>query len=85
MLILTCAEIEKLLDPHELLDALEEGFKALSANQLNVPPRNQAIITLFDSHRHIYKSMGYAMEDLLTTNLVYQKAIEQGVGKIFEL
>ena len=42
MLILTRAEIEKLLDPHELLTALEEGFKALSANQLNVPPRNQA-------------------------------------------
>lgn len=43
MLILTREEIEKLLDPHELLSALEEGFKALSANQLNVPPRNQAI------------------------------------------
>ena len=43
MLILTRAEIEKLLDPHELLTALEEGFKALSADQLNVPPRNQAI------------------------------------------
>jgi len=43
MLILTRAEIEKLLDPHELLAALEEGFKALSAGQLNVPPRNQVI------------------------------------------
>jgi len=43
MLILTRKEIEKLLDPQELLTALEEGFKALSSNQLNVPPRNQAI------------------------------------------
>ena len=43
MLILNRVEIEKILDPHELLNALEEGFKALSANQLNVPPRNQAI------------------------------------------
>ena len=43
MLILTRAEIEKLLDPNALLTALEEGFKALSAGQLNVPPRNQAI------------------------------------------
>jgi alanine dehydrogenase len=43
MLILTREEIEKLLDPYELLIALEEGFKALSASQLNVPPRNQAI------------------------------------------
>jgi ornithine cyclodeaminase/alanine dehydrogenase-like protein (mu-crystallin family) len=43
MLILTRKEIENLLNPHELLTALEEGFKALSAGQLNVPPRNQAI------------------------------------------
>lgn len=43
MLILTLKEIESLLNPHELLTALEGGFKALSANQLNVPPRNQAI------------------------------------------
>ncbi|MFN8434370.1 MAG: ornithine cyclodeaminase family protein [Anaerolineales bacterium] len=43
MLILSRKEVEKLLDPQELLSALEEGFKALSAGQLNVPPRNQAI------------------------------------------
>ena len=43
MLILSRKEVEELLDPQELLTALEEGFKALSAGQLNVPPRNQAI------------------------------------------
>ena len=43
MLILTRSEIETLLDPSELLTALEEGFKALSLNQLSVPPRNQSI------------------------------------------
>ena len=43
MLILTRKEIETLLDPNELIAVLEEGFKAVSANQLNVPPRNQAI------------------------------------------
>ncbi len=43
MLILTREEIESLLEPNELLTALEEGFKALSAGMLNVPPRNQAI------------------------------------------
>lgn len=43
MLLLTRKETENLLDPNELLAALEEGFKALTANQLNVPPRNQAI------------------------------------------
>ena len=41
MLILSRKEVGKLLDPHELLAALEDGFKALSAGQLNVPPRNQ--------------------------------------------
>ncbi|MBI5962106.1 MAG: ornithine cyclodeaminase family protein [Chloroflexi bacterium] len=43
MLILTREEIQQLLDPRELLIALEEGFKSLSANQMNVPPRNQVI------------------------------------------
>ena len=43
MLILSRKEVETLLDPQELLAALEEGFKALSADQLNVPGRNQAI------------------------------------------
>jgi alanine dehydrogenase len=43
MLFLSRKEVEELLNPQELLSALEEGFKALSAGQLNVPPRNQAI------------------------------------------
>lgn len=43
MLILSRKEVEELLNPQELLSALENGFKALSAGQLNVPPRNQAI------------------------------------------
>jgi ornithine cyclodeaminase/alanine dehydrogenase-like protein (mu-crystallin family) len=43
MLILSRKEVELLLDPDELLVVLEDGFKALSAGQLDVPPRNQAI------------------------------------------
>ena len=43
MLILSRKEVEGLLNPHELLTALEDGFKAISTGQLNVPPRNQAI------------------------------------------
>jgi ornithine cyclodeaminase/alanine dehydrogenase-like protein (mu-crystallin family) len=43
MLFLTLKEVQQLLDPNELLTVLEEGFKALSAGQLNVPGRNQAI------------------------------------------
>lgn len=41
MLILSRKDVEGLLAPHELLPALEEGFKALSAGQLEAPPRNQ--------------------------------------------
>jgi ornithine cyclodeaminase/alanine dehydrogenase-like protein (mu-crystallin family) len=43
MLILSRKEVETLLYPYELITALEDGFKALSSGQLNVPPRNQAI------------------------------------------
>ena len=43
MLFLSRKEVDQLLDPYELLSVLEDGFKALSAGQLNVPPRNQAI------------------------------------------
>jgi ornithine cyclodeaminase/alanine dehydrogenase-like protein (mu-crystallin family) len=43
MLFLSRKEVEQLLEPHELLTVLEDGFKALSAGQLNVPPRNQAV------------------------------------------
>lgn len=43
MLFLSRKEAEQLLDPHELLAALEEGFKALSHGQLSVPPRNQSV------------------------------------------
>ncbi len=43
VLTLSQKEIKELLDPHELLGALEEGFKALSADELNVPARNQVV------------------------------------------
>jgi ornithine cyclodeaminase/thiomorpholine-carboxylate dehydrogenase len=43
MLILSRKVVKTLLDPNELLTALEDGFKALSAGHLDVPPRNQAI------------------------------------------
>ena len=41
MIILSRKNVEQLLAPQELLPALEEGFKALSAGHLEVPPRNQ--------------------------------------------
>jgi len=41
MLILTREEIQTLLKPSELITALEEGFKSLSANQMDVPARSQ--------------------------------------------
>lgn len=33
----------------------------------------------------IYKSMGNAMEDMVTANMVYRKAKEQGAGKLVDL
>lgn len=42
MLLLSRDEVQNLLNPNELLSALEDGFKSLSAGELNVPPRNQA-------------------------------------------
>jgi alanine dehydrogenase len=41
MLFLSRKEVEDLLEPRELIAALEDGFKSLSSNLLNVPPRNQ--------------------------------------------
>jgi len=38
-----------------------------------------------DKEATIYKSMGHAMEDLVAANLVYQKAVSQKIGKVFEL
>jgi len=33
----------------------------------------------------VYKSMGHAMEDLMTAELVYRKARERGLGKVVRL
>ncbi len=33
----------------------------------------------------IYKAMGHAMEDMVTANLVYQRARQQGVGQLVKL
>lgn len=43
MLLLNRTEVSRLLDPAALIPALERGFEALSAGQLNVPPRTQAV------------------------------------------
>jgi ornithine cyclodeaminase/alanine dehydrogenase-like protein (mu-crystallin family) len=39
LLLLSEAEVTALLDPDRLLDALEEGFRALSSGRTDVPPR----------------------------------------------
>jgi ornithine cyclodeaminase/alanine dehydrogenase-like protein (mu-crystallin family) len=41
VLILSRAEIERLLDPRELMGALGEAFKALSAGAVKAPARNE--------------------------------------------
>jgi alanine dehydrogenase len=41
VLILNRAEVERLLDPHALLDALRDGFVALAAGDVAAPDRNE--------------------------------------------
>ncbi len=66
MLFLSRKEIEALLDPHELLAALEEGFKALSAGQLDVPPRNQATAV----KGFLVGMPGYMPEHLMSVKII---------------
>ena len=44
VLILSQDDVKELLDLDELLDALAEGFKSLSAGQVNAPPRNEVTV-----------------------------------------
>ena len=44
VLILSQDDVKQLLDLDELLDALAEGFKSLSAGQVNAPPRNEVTV-----------------------------------------
>jgi alanine dehydrogenase len=44
LLLLGRAEVERLLDPHRLLDALAEAFTALSRGELSVPARVAATV-----------------------------------------
>lgn len=41
VLVLSGAEIEALIDPPALLDALADGFRALTAGEVDGPPRNE--------------------------------------------
>jgi alanine dehydrogenase len=41
LLVLSRAEVEELLDLHALLDALRDGFKALTAGEVTGPRRNE--------------------------------------------
>jgi alanine dehydrogenase len=44
VLILSRAEVERLLDPRALLDALADGFRALTSGEVTAPPRNQLMV-----------------------------------------
>jgi len=38
-----------------------------------------------DQELTVYKAMGHAVEDLVTANLIYQRAVQQGLGQIVKL
>ena len=44
ILTLSADEVKQLLDPDELLQALAEGFKALTSGQVCAPPRNEVTV-----------------------------------------
>jgi ornithine cyclodeaminase/alanine dehydrogenase-like protein (mu-crystallin family) len=66
-----CSELQG-LDP-------ESGTELGEALSKQRPGRNS------EEETTIYKSMGHAMEDLVAANLVYQKAIENRMGKTIDL
>src|SRR5215831_14426809 len=45
ILMLSAQEVQRLLDPDTLLDALAEGFRALSAGQVDAPKRIGVSVT----------------------------------------
>src|SRR6185436_18153517 len=58
VLVLSRAEVERLLDLRELLDALRSGFRDLSAGRIAAPGRNElampdeAFLLGMPGHRH---------------------------------
>jgi ornithine cyclodeaminase/alanine dehydrogenase-like protein (mu-crystallin family) len=44
VMILSETEVEKYLDPRELLDGLEDGFRALELGEVQCPPRSKASV-----------------------------------------
>ena len=44
VMTLSEAEVEKYLDPEELLDGLEDGFRALELEEVQAPPRPELSI-----------------------------------------
>jgi ornithine cyclodeaminase/alanine dehydrogenase-like protein (mu-crystallin family) len=44
VMLLSEADVKSLLDPGELLDALEDGFRALAAGEVQSPPRPQITV-----------------------------------------
>lgn len=66
MLILSRDDVRRALDRPALVTALEEGFKALSAGQLDVPPRTQVL-----TPHGVLLTMGAAMPgQLMAVKLV---------------
>ena len=43
-MLLSEADVKSLLDPGTLLDALEDGFRALAAGEVQSPPRPQITV-----------------------------------------
>ncbi|HVC99966.1 MAG TPA: ornithine cyclodeaminase family protein [Candidatus Dormibacteraeota bacterium] len=66
VLMLSQADVRRLLDPDRLLDALEEGFRAISSGAVDVPPR----VAANTPDGSLWAMLGYGRNLGLATKLV---------------
>jgi alanine dehydrogenase len=78
VLILKRAEVERLLDPGALLDALAGAFKALSTGEITAPPRNELA---GPGGAFLLGMPGHAGNGLMTVKVVtvYESNLERGI------
>jgi alanine dehydrogenase len=78
VLILNRAEVERLLDPGELLEALRDAFRAISAGEVAAAPRNELA---GPGEAFLLGMPGRTRDGLMTVKVVtvYETNVERGI------
>jgi alanine dehydrogenase len=78
VLILNRAEVERLLDLHDLLDALRDAFRAISAGEVAAAPRNELA---GPGEAFLLGMPGRTRDGLMTVKVVtvYETNLERGI------